>query len=255
MALVDTHAHLYSEEFKEDLARVILSAKENGISKIIMPNIDLSTIESMIKVELDYPTICKSMIGLHPCYVDLNYKTQLNNMYSWLEKHKFIAIGEVGLDLHNSNEFYTEQLAAFETQIEWAKESNLPLIIHSRRSVLEAIKILKKHQNGELKGIFHCFTEDKITADRIVDLGFKLGIGGVMTFKNSSLKDVLKHISSSHIVLETDAPYLAPSPFRGKRNEPSYLLTIAHTLADIKSTTIEAISEETTKNVKDVFDF
>lgn len=254
MELIDTHAHLYLEEFKGDIDKVILSARASGISKIIMPNIDLSTVENMIKVELHYPTICRSMIGLHPCYVDLNYAHQLNSIHSWLEKHNFAAIGEVGLDLYHSTELYKEQIAAFETQIQWAKEARLPLIIHSRNSIAEVIKILDKHQNGKLKGIFHCFGEDKDTAGRIIDLGFKLGIGGVATFKNSTLKDVLKHISTKHIVLETDAPYLAPMPFRGKRNEPSYLLHIAHAIAEIKDMSVEAISKHTTLNAKEIFE-
>lgn len=251
--MIDTHAHLYLEDFKSDLKSVVDNSKAKGITTALMPNLEIGTIESMISVETQFPEFCRSMIGLHPCYINREYKIQLAKVRPWLDKHKFVAIGEIGIDLYHSTEFYEEQIKTLEEQLNWAKEYNLPVSIHSRNSLIETINILKKHQNGNLNGVIHCFSGNLEESKKILDLGFKLGIGGVVTFKNSSLKEVIQQTDLKDIVLETDAPYLAPTPFRGKRNEPSYIYNIAQTLASIKEADLETISRITTESTKKLF--
>lgn len=227
MILIDTHAHLYSEEFNNDIQQTIFRAKENGVKKIFLPAIDTTTHNAMIQLEETYPDECFAMMGLHPCYVKENVEEELAVVQQWLTKRKFVAIGEIGLDFYWDTTFTQQQYKAFEMQMQWALDVQLPIVIHTRNAMTETIETVTPFAKKGLKGIFHCFGENYETAKQIIDLGFLLGIGGVVTYKKSGLADTLKEIPLEHIVLETDAPYLTPVPFRGKRNESSYLKLIA----------------------------
>lgn len=250
---IETHAHIYLPEFEEDLEMVIQSAKDAGVGQIYMPNIDSTTIDSMLRLESEYKNYCIPMMGLHPCYVKDNYKEELDIIKSWLDRRKFCAIGEIGIDLYWDKTHLDEQIAAFETQINWAKEFGLPIVIHCRESIVLTIDIIEKHQDGNLKGIFHCFSGTAEHARKIVDLNFLLGIGGVVTFKNGGLDKVIPDMDLKHIVLETDSPYLAPTPNRGKRNQPSYIPFIASKIAELKNCELAEVSETTTINAKSIF--
>lgn len=250
---VDTHTHLYSKEFDKDRDILIQKAQANGIQKFYLPNIDSESIDDMLNLESRYPNICFSMMGLHPCSVNATINDELSTVKNWLKKRPFVAIGEIGIDLYWDKTFFEEQQMAFETQINWALEYNYPIIIHCREAFDPIYQILKKFKTLP-KGIFHCFSGTLEQAQQILDLGdFKLGIGGVVTFKNSGLDKVIENIDLKHLVLETDAPYLAPIPFRGKRNEPLYLLEIAKKIAQIKGQTINEVSQITCKNAQSVF--
>lgn len=253
MILTDTHTHLYAEEFKTDISEVIERARQNYVNRFFLPNIDSDSIAGMIHLEELYPGCIFPMMGLHPCSVKENYKEELQVVEDWLDKRKFFAIGEIGIDLYWDKTFEKEQKEAFRFQIELAKKHDLPIIIHTRNSFDETYAIVKEHATG-LKGIFHCFSGNLEQANKIVELGgFKLGIGGVITFKNSGLDEVVKHINVEHLVLETDSPYLAPVPYRGKRNESAYLLEIAQKLANIYNMDINEIAKITTENSKQIF--
>lgn len=250
---VDTHTHLYSEEFDSDRQALINKAIANGISKFFLPNIFSKSIMGMLDLEAKYPSICFPMIGLHPCEVKENYLEELNIAQNWLKQRSFAAIGEIGIDLYWDKTFLKEQQIAFKTQIDWALEYNYSIVIHCRDAFEEIYEILKSYSKLP-KGIFHCFSGNVDQANRIIDLGnFKLGIGGVLTFKNSGLDKVVQQLDLKHFVLETDAPYLAPAPFRGKRNEPIYLLEVAKKLAEIKNCNITEVAEVTTQNADFVF--
>jgi TatD DNase family protein len=251
--LIDTHAHLYVEEFKNDIDSVIEQALRTRIDKILMPAIDLASHLDMIELEAKFPAVCKSMMGVHPCSVKENYESELKVAEDYLSKNKFVAVGETGLDFYWDISFKNQQYDAFNRQIEWALHYDIPVVIHSRNSTDECIKTVTRHQRGKLKGVFHCFSGTADQAQQIIDLGFYLGVGGVVTFKNAGLDKVLKDVSMDHIVLETDAPYLAPVPFRGKRNESSYLKYIAEKLADIKHTDVQEIERVTTINAEKLF--
>lgn len=251
--MIETHAHLYDEQFREDLDAIILRAKEKGIQRAYLPNCDSETILPMMEVSKQYPDFCFPMMGLHPCYVKENYEEELSNAKQWFEKADFAAVGEIGLDYHWDLSFVKQQKAAFNTQIDWALDLNLPIVIHSRSSTQDCIEIVKSKQNGKLKGVFHCFGDDLETAKQVIDLGFVMGIGGVITFKNSGLASVVEALDLEHIVLETDAPYLAPVPFRGKRNESSYLHEIAMKIAEVKKVSLNEVIEKTTENALRIF--
>lgn len=253
MNLIDTHAHIYLSEFENDIDEIINQSIDVGIEKIFMPNIDSSSIGDMLHLEEKYENYCVPMIGLHPCYVKKNYMKELDIISSWVEKRKFCAVGEIGIDLYWDKSFLEEQIIVFETQINWAKNHDIPIIIHCRDSIDMTIDIVKKHQDGKLRGIFHCFSGDDQHTKRIIDLGFFLGIGGVVTFKNGGLDKVIPNVNLKNIVLETDSPYLAPSPFRGKRNEPSYLYHIAKRVAELKDCEITEVAHVTTENAKNIF--
>lgn len=253
MQLIDTHAHSYSEQFDEDLNEMIIRAKQTGLRSILLPAVDAESHERMLKVEADYPDYCFAMMGVHPCSIRENYREELKIAEGFLAKRKFIGVGEIGLDFYWDLNFKEHQFIAFRTQIEWALHYDLPIAIHSRNANEECISVVKEMQNGKLKGVFHCFSGDAKQAQEIVDLGLYLGIGGVLTFKKSGLDEAIKNISLNYIVLETDAPYLAPAPFRGKRNESSYLTYIAQKLADIKETSIEEVASITTANAQKLF--
>lgn len=251
--MIDTHAHIYVDEFKNDIDSVMERALRTGIDKILMPAIDASSHLDMMELEVKFPAFCKSMMGVHPCSVKENYESELSIAEEYFSKNKFVAVGETGLDFYWDISFKDQQYEAFSRQIEWALHYDIPVVIHSRNSTDECIKTIAHHQSGKLKGVFHCFSGNAGQAQQIIDLGFYLGIGGVVTFKNAGLDKVLKEVSMDHIVLETDAPYLAPVPFRGKRNESSYLKYVAEKLADIKQMELNEIERITTINAEKLF--
>ena len=251
--MIDTHAHIYASEFDNDRDEVVKRALEQGIDKILLPNIDLESIEPMLKTEAAYPEICRSMMGLHPCYVDGNVEQTLAIIRSWFEKHNFIAVGEIGIDLYWDKTFRAEQEMAFVTQLNWAKEMNLPVVIHTRDSIEETLTLLRQEQDGSLRGVFHCFGGSVEEAQAINELGFHLGLGGVSTFKNGGMDKVIPHLDMNWVILETDCPYLAPVPHRGKRNEPAYTSLVAARVAELRGESLEVIDTLTTKNAEALF--
>jgi TatD DNase family protein len=251
---IDTHTHLYSEEFNEDRTAVINTAINSSVTKLYLPNIDSNSIDGMLQLEKEFPDNCFAMMGLHPCSVKENYLDELTIVKKWLDKRKFIAIGEIGIDLYWDKTFITEQEIAFKKQIDWALEYNYSIVIHCRNAFDEIFTILQSYSKLP-KGIFHCFSGDVEQAQKILALkNFKLGIGGVVTFKNSGLDKVVETISIEDIVLETDSPYLAPMPYRGKRNESSYITLIAKKVAELKNISIEEVENITTKNANFIFE-
>ena len=253
MILIDTHCHLYGEEFTGDIETVIQNATIEGVQKFYLPGIDSNSIDAMFRLEQQFPNKCIAMMGLHPCYVKENYKEELDVVQQWLTDRKFAAIGEIGLDFYWDKTFMIEQYQAFRTQIEWAITYNTPIVIHSRNAMQETINLVKEYVPKGVKGIFHCFSGSYESAKEIINAGFYLGIGGVLTYKNAGLAEVLAKIDLQHIVLETDAPYLTPVPFRGKRNESSYLKYVVAKLAAIKNITIEEVAAITTSNAEKIF--
>lgn len=253
MLLIDTHTHLYAYEFDTDRKQVVERAIAAGVKKIFLPNIDSYSVHRMMDLCHEFPQNCSPMIGLHPTSVKENYEQELEVLYHHLNNEVFWAIGEIGIDLYWDKTFFSQQQAAFQTQIEWAKDYDLPIVIHSRNSFNEIIEILEKNKDETLRGIFHCFSGNKEQAEKAISLGFKLGIGGVLTYKNSGLAQTIADIDMKHLVLETDSPYLAPVPHRGKRNESSYITLVAQKLAEIKNISIEEVAEITTANAKEVF--
>lgn len=251
---IDTHTHLYSEEFNGDRYERINDAISKSVTKFYLPNIDSTSIEGMLQLEIHFPDQCFPMMGLHPCSVKENYREELAIVKKWLDLRRFSAIGEIGIDLYWDKTFIKEQELAFREQIFWALEYNYTIVIHCRNAFDEIFSILKSYEKLP-KGIFHCFSGDIIQAQKILSLGnFKLGIGGVVTFKNSGLDKVVKQLHLTDLVLETDAPYLAPVPFRGKRNESAYIPIIAEKIAQIKNITIEEVAEVTSRNAEEIFE-
>jgi TatD DNase family protein len=255
MVLTDTHTHLYSEEFDEDRDNMIQSAIAKGVSRLFVPSIDSSYTQKMYALEKQYPENVFLMMGLHPCYVKENYEDELAHVITELANRKFAAIGEIGIDLFWDKSFLKQQQEVFLKQIKLAKQYKLPINIHSRDAFDEVFEILEQEKSAELWGIFHCFTGDINQAAKAIECGMKLGIGGVATFKNGKIDQFLNEIDLKNIVLETDAPYLAPIPYRGKRNESSYIKLIAKKLSEIYELPIEDIAAITTQNSKDVFGF
>ncbi len=253
LRFIDTHAHLYDAQFDADRPEDIQRAIQAGVDRICLPNCDLSTIEPMMSLTKQWPENCFAMMGLHPCYVKDNFMEELKAMEQWLSGTKFAAIGEIGLDYYWDTTFVAEQKTAFRHQVAWALRYNLPVVIHTRSSMPDGIEIVRENQNGSLKGVFHCFGGSIEEAHAITELGFYLGIGGTATFKNSTLTEVLSQISLDHILLETDAPYLAPVPYRGKRNESAYIPLIAARIAEIKQCSVEEVAEATTRNAELLF--
>jgi TatD DNase family protein len=253
MKWIDTHIHLYAEEFDRDREALIKKAIDNGIEKFYMPNIDIGSIKPMLELEQRYPENCFPMMGLHPCSVTSNVTEELAAIRRWLDERRFAAIGEIGIDLHWDKTHLKQQELAFRTQVEWALEFGYPVVIHSRKSLNEILEILESFSRKP-KGIFHCFSGTLDDAHRILSLGgFKLGIGGVVTFKNAGVAEVVKEIDLQHLVLETDAPYLAPVPFRGKRNEPVHVLEVARAVAMTKEIPMHEVAEATTANARSLF--
>lgn len=255
MIFTDTHTHLYSEEFAEDRDAMMQRAFDKGITRLFVPSIDSSYTQKMYDLETKYPENVFLMMGLHPCYVKENYLEELQHVETELSKRKFAAIGEIGIDLFWDKTFLKQQQEAFVRQIQLAKQYQLPINIHCRDAFDEIFEILEQEKSAELWGIFHCFTGDFNQANQAIDCGMKLGIGGVATFKNGKIDQFLNEIDIKNIVLETDAPYLAPVPYRGKRNESSYVKLVAQKLSEIYNVSLEEIAEITTKNSKDVFGF
>ena len=253
MQLVDTHCHLYAEAFENDLDAVFQRAFSEGVEKFYLPGIDSASIPAMLELEQKFPGKCIAMMGLHPCYVKENFQQELAIVKDWLDKRNFAAIGEIGLDYYWDKTFAAEQVLAFRSQIEWAIDLRLPIVIHTRNAMQQTVDIVKEYAPKGLRGIFHCFSGSYETACEIIDAGFYLGIGGVVTYKNSGLVDVLSKIDLKHLVLETDAPYLTPVPFRGKRNESSYLKYVVEKLADIKNCPIETVATITSANAEKIF--
>jgi TatD DNase family protein len=253
MTLADTHAHIYLAEFDSDRSLMLKRAKMDGIRKIILPAVDSSTHDAMLKAEHENSASCYSMMGVHPCSVKINYTEELKIARNYLEERSFAAIGEIGLDFYWDITYSEQQYRAFHEQIEWALHFDIPIAIHSRNSIDECIQVVSEHQKGNLKGVFHCFSGSDKQAQQIIDLGFYLGIGGVLTFKNSGLDKAIENISLDHIVLETDSPYLSPAPFRGKRNECGYIKYVAQKLSEIKNTTPQQIADITTANAEKLF--
>lgn len=251
--LIDTHSHIYSEDFNDDIKEVLQNAYNNDIKKIVLPNIDSGTIKRLIDLSNSYPHICYPLMGLHPGSVSKDYKEELSAVEYWLDKHKFYGIGEIGIDLYWDTSYIIEQKEAFRYQIKLAKSLHLPIIVHVRESFNEVYSIVREEQDGNLKGIFHCFTGNLEEAAKIIDLGFLLGIGGVVTFKNSLLNKTLQQIDLKHVVLETDAPYLSPEPKRGKRNEASNLVYVAKKVAEIYKLSLKEIADITTTNARNVY--
>ena len=253
MKLIDTHTHLYTEAFDEDRDKVIKNAIAKGIERFYLPSIDSKYTSRMYDLEKEYPNHIRLMMGLHPTHVKENCKEELQHVEQNLSQHRFAAVGEIGIDLYWDQTFLKQQQEAFNTQIRWAKEYELPIVIHCRDAFDEVFEILEDHRGEGLSGIFHCFTGTKDQADRAIDLNLKLGIGGVVTFKNGKIDQFLDQISLDHIVLETDAPYLAPTPFRGKRNQSEYLVYILQKLALIYRRSASEIASITSKNALSIF--
>jgi TatD DNase family protein len=248
--VIDSHTHIYLAEFDDDRDAVMQKAAEAGVETLLLPAIDSSTHERMVQVEARFPS-CRSMIGLHPCSVQSEYQKELGIVRNYLQQRRFVAIGEIGLDFYWDKTFADQQYEAFHEQIKMALGADLPIVIHSRNATDECIQVVEQYPG--LTGVFHCFSGNADQARRILSAGFLLGIGGVVTFKNSGLDKVVKEVGMNGLILETDAPYLSPVPYRGKRNEPSYTKLVAEKLATIFETTLEEISILTTENCRKVF--
>jgi len=250
---IDTHAHIYAEEFKEDRQAMLDKAWEVGVQKIYMPNVDHTSIDEMMELELKYPQQCIPMMGLHPCYVKKDFEKELYLVEDWLNKRSFSAVGEIGIDLYWDTSFKTQQEEALRIQLALAEKHRLPIVIHCRNSFRETMDVIKSVKSNTLTGIFHCFSGNLEEAEEVISIGFKLGIGGVVTFKNGGLDKIIPSVGLEHIVLETDSPYLAPMPYRGKRNEPSYIPIIARKVADLKNIPVEEVEKITTENALKLF--
>lgn len=253
MYFVDTHTHIYDKEFDEDRVEVVRRALESGVQWMLLPNVDVETIDPMLRLCEQFPGSCRPMMGLQPEEVRDDYKTTLRKVEKELERDMYIAVGEIGLDFYWDVTFEKQQVEAFELQLDWAKQLRLPVSIHSRNAFERMRSVLEKKQDGALCGVMHCFNGTLEEAKTYLDLGLYLGLGGVTTYKNCPVKDYLAQIPLDRIVLETDAPYLSPVPHRGKRNEPSFLVDTAKRIAEIRRETLETVANITTKNAKELF--
>jgi TatD DNase family protein len=251
--LTDTHAHIYAEEFDSDRDDVLARCEEAFVNRIYMPNIDHTSIDVMMEVETKNPKKYFPMMGLHPCSVKKDFEKELYLAEDWLGKRKFAAIGEMGTDLYWDKTFWPEQQEAFKVQARWAKKHNLPMVVHCRESIDETIELLQPFVDGKLTGIFHCFSGTEEQAKKIIEMNFYLGIGGVVTFKNGGLDKIIPDIDLNRVVLETDSPFLAPVPHRGKRNEPSYISLIVNKICDLKKISLDELSTITNSNVFKIF--
>lgn len=249
----DSHAHIYLKEFDADGREVMLRCEEAGVQKIYMPNIDHTSIDNMLEWEAKYPNQCLAMMGLHPCSVKNDFEKELYLVENWLSKRKFAAIGEMGTDLYWDKTFWEQQQEAFAVQVSWAKRYELPIVIHCRESIDETIAMVEQYHDEKLKGVFHCFTGTIEQANRIVKLGFYLGLGGVSTFKNGGLDKIIPELDVNTLLLETDSPYLSPVPHRGKRNEPSYIPIIATRVAELLGISLEDLQTATSVNAQNLF--
>jgi TatD DNase family protein len=248
----DTHAHIYAKEFDNDRGDMLHRCSENHVKKIYMPNVDHTSIDNMLELESRFDN-CIAMMGLHPCSVNKDFQRELYRVEEWLSKRKFAAVGEIGTDLYWDKTFWDQQKEAFTIQVNWAKKYGLPVVIHCRESLDETIDLVENLQDGKLTGIFHCFTGSIEQAKKIAKLNFFLGIGGVSTFKKGGMDTVLPDVAIETMVLETDSPYLAPVPHRGKRNEPGYIPIIAEKIAEIKKISLDELQKQTTENAAKIF--
>jgi TatD DNase family protein len=253
LKLVDSHAHIYSEEFKEDQAAAVAKAREAGVEKIYMPNIDHTSIDAMLETEAAFPDQCIPMMGLHPTYVKKDFERELYLVEEWLNKRPFAAVGECGIDLYWDKTFLPQQQDALKVQLELAKKHKLPIVLHTRDSFDETYELVATAQDGTLRGIFHCFSGTPAHAAKVKELNFLMGIGGVATFKNGGLDKVLPHVALEDLVLETDCPYLAPVPYRGKRNEPAYIPLVLKRVAELMQKPEEEVATITTQNALNLF--
>lgn len=253
MNLIDTHTHLFSSQFDDDRHLIVQNAIDKGVSKMLLPNINRQTIDAMHKLCADFPTHCFPMMGLHPCDVKENYLEELQIVKSYLDKGRYVAVGEIGIDLYWDKDTLDIQKEAFRQQLIWAKEYDLPVAIHIRESFDEVFEIIEEVNDDHLRGVFHCFTGNEAQAKKAIELGFMLGVGGVVTFKNSGLDKTLKNLDLNHLILETDSPYLAPTPHRGQRNESSFLPLIAQKLAEIYEINVEEVAKVTSHNANTLF--
>ena len=251
--LIDTHSHIYLEDFRDDQEDVIKRAFANDVRKIVLPNIDSSSVKKMLDLTDLYPRICFPLIGLHPTSIGEDYEEELELVDFWLKKRKFFGIGEIGIDLHWDRTYIQEQTDAFRRQVRMAKNYDLPIAIHVRESFDEVIAVVKEEADGKLRGVFHSFCGTAEQAQTIADLNFYVGINGVSTFKNSCMENVLPNIDTSHLLLETDSPYLTPVPYRGRRNESSYLVYVARKVAEIYQLPVADIIRITTENAENLF--
>jgi TatD DNase family protein len=253
MLLTDTHTHQYYETDPLKREELMQRGRANGIERLFLPNVDSSSIELVMSQVKAFPQNCFAMLGLHPCNVKANWQDELNTINAAIDQHKIYAIGEIGIDLYWDKTFLSEQIEAFKIQIAWAKKLKLPIVIHCRDAFDEVYSVLQQEQGEDLRGIFHCFTGTLEQAQKVTHLGFYLGIGGVVTYKNAGLDKIVQQVDLKHIVLETDSPYLTPVPHRGKPNESSYLIYVAQKVADLHQTSLEAVAAITTENSKIVF--
>jgi len=253
MNFIDTHAHLYVDQFSNDRELILSNAIQAGVTKIVLPNIDMESIPAMLEMQKKTPENCFACMGLHPTSVDLDYEKILTQMEDILSHERFFAIGEIGIDLYWEKKFIEQQKIVFKRQIHWALDLDIPIIIHARNSYYEVFEELKHFEKKNLKGVFHCFGSSIEDAKKAIGLGFKLGIGGVVTFPKAKLTEIVKEVSLDHIVLETDSPYLAPVPYRSKRNESAYITYIAQKIAEIKEVDIPTVANISTKNASELF--
>ena len=254
MKWIDTHAHLYATEFDEDRAEMLARSKAAGVQRVYLPAIDSSSHGAMLQLEAEHPEYCVAMMGLHPCYVKDNVAEELAIVEQYLKERTFVAIGEIGLDLYWDKTFFEQQKMAFRQQIRWAIDLDIPIVIHTREAMAETIALVREEKTDKLRGIFHCFSGTLSDAQEIIDLGFLLGIGGVVTYKKSGMDAIVQNIDIQHLVLETDAPYLSPTPFRGKRNESSYIPYIAQRIADVKEISLDELAAQTSENALKMFE-
>jgi TatD DNase family protein len=255
MIFTDTHTHLYLDAFNDDRDEVVRKAIEQDVTYMLLPNIDNHSAKDMLSLCQKFPDSCFPMMGLHPTSVKANYKEELEMVTEWFDREQFVAVGEIGIDLYWDKTFQKQQEEAFRFQIALALQKNLPIVIHSRESFDEIMAVLMDYKNSGIRGVFHCFTGSLEQAESAIDLGFYLGIGGVVTFKNSGLDKVMEAIDLKHILLETDAPFLAPAPFRGKRNESAYINLIANKISEVKKISKSEVADRTTQNAIDLFKF
>jgi len=253
MALIDSHSHIYLEQFDEDLEDMLKRSKAAEVNQICMPNIDMDSMKAVDDLAKRFPDICLPMMGLHPCYVKDDYDNQLSVIKDRLYNGKYIAVGECGLDYHWSLDHVEQQKSALKEQVHWANDLELPIVLHTRKAFRDTYDIIKAEKSDSLKGVFHCWADSVEDAMAIFEMGFYIGIGGVLTFKNSGLDKVLERLPLDRVILETDAPYLSPTPHRGKRNEPAYLKLVAERLAEIKGISLKEVSRITSENTQELY--
>lgn len=251
--MIDSHVHLYDEKFDADRDAMIQRALDAGIERLYMPNCNSETVEGMLAIEKQYPGICFAMMGVHPCYINANYKEELDRVEYWLQQREFVAIGEIGLDYYWDKTYVQEQKEAFIQQMEWALAKQRPVVIHMRESTRDTLDLVKPFSQRGLTGVFHCFSGSLETAREIIEMGFYLGLGGVLTYPKAGIQQVIQEIDIQHLILETDAPYLSPVPHRGRRNEPAFLPHVATMLADLKKISLEELRAKTNNNCVSLF--